>query len=244
MPTMRKIIRFILIIVSIGMMAFSGYKLLNIYIEYGTADKLYNDYADEFVHDHNNEKEKVPIHVDFDSLLNENKDIVAWIYSENTPINYPIVQSTDNSYYLYRMLDGSDNKAGSIFMDYRNSSNVTDFNTIIYGHNMKNDTMFGTLLKYKNQEYFETHPVIYLITPMQTYEVEIIFGYVTDVSSKIYDISQTTEEKKTILEEITQKSNFAVKPLFQEDDRLLTLSTCSYETDTSRYVLVGKILDN
>ena len=83
--------------------------------------------------------------VDFSLLKQENEDIVGWIYCEGTPISYPVVQSGDNQYYLHRLINGEYNIAGSIFMDYRNNAELEDNNTIIYGHNMKNNTMFGYL---------------------------------------------------------------------------------------------------
>ena len=90
------------------------------------------------------------------------KEIIGWIYSDGTPINYPIVQTTNNEYYLRRLIDGTYNQAGSIFMDYKNSSDFSDYNTIIYGHNMKNDSMFGTLTSYESQDYYNEHKEMYL----------------------------------------------------------------------------------
>lgn len=85
-------------------------------------------------------QETAPIIVDFEVLQTENKDIIAWLHCPDTKINYPVAQSEDNSYYLRRLLDGSWNTAGTIFMDYRNSADFSDRHTVIYGHNMKNDT--------------------------------------------------------------------------------------------------------
>ena len=135
---MKKTIRIIILILAIGIITFSGYKLWNIYSEYSVGEILYDDYLDRFVEVEARETELIGI--DFDALLAENKDIVGWIYSENTPINYPVVQGRDNDYYLHRMLDGTNNIAGTIFMDSRNDPNLGDYNTIIYGHNMKNGT--------------------------------------------------------------------------------------------------------
>ena len=83
-------------------------------------------------------QETAPIIVDFEVLQTENKDIIAWLHCPDTKINYPVAQSEDNSYYLRRLLDGSWNTAGTIFMDYRNSADFSDRHTVIYGHNMKN----------------------------------------------------------------------------------------------------------
>lgn len=245
-----------MLILALGMMTYSGYELVDICSEYAAGSEIYRDFANQFVSsDICGEKvvasydlsprlkEMVPISVDFDSLLKENKDIVGWIYSQDTPINYPVVQSTDNNYYLRRLLDGSYNIAGTIFMDCQNSPDLTDLNTIIYGHNMKNNTMFGTLQKYMDQEYYEKHPIIYYITPQQGYKVELIGGYVTDITSDIYKIPLKKEEQGALFEEIVEQSAFVTNTSFREGNRLITLSTCSYEYDTARFVLVGKIVD-
>lgn len=243
---MKNTIRIIVLIIAIGAMAFSGYKLWNIYREYAAGDKLYNEYENRYIiHTvEAGEVEEDDFSIDFDALLAVNQDIVGWIYSEGTVINYPMVQSRDNDYYLRRMLDGSYNIAGSIFIDYRNSPDLSDFNTIIYGHNLKNGSMFGTLKEYKNQEYYDKHSTIYIYTPEESYAIEIIAGYKTDVYSDIYKIPETIEELQTLYEEIIGLSTFKSNTSFQEGDRLVTLSTCTDGADISRYVLVGKIIKN
>lgn len=240
---MKKIIKIIIFILAIGMMSFSGYKLWNIHSEYAAGEKLYDDYANKFVDTVEAAEMDTNISIDFDALFAENEDIVGWIYSEGTSINYPIVQSSDNDYYLRRMLDGSYNTAGSIFMDYRNSSDLTDSNTIIYGHNMKNGSMFGTLKEYRNQEYYDNHPIIYYITPEQTYEVQLVTGYVTNPWSNTYNIPQTTEEQDELFEEMSSQSTFESDSSFEEGDNLITLSTCSYDFSDARYVVIGRIVN-
>lgn len=245
---MKKTMRIIILILAIGIMAFSGYKLWNIYSEYAAGNKLYDDYANRFIINtveagEVEEVEEAAFSIDFDALLAENQDVVGWIYSEATPINYPIVQSSNNDYYLRRLLDGSYNIAGSIFMDYRNSSDFTDLHTIIYGHNLKDGTMFGSLKEYRNQEYYEKHPVINLYTPEADYLIEIMAGYQTDIYSNIYSFPETREELESLYEEITRLSTFKSDLLLEEGDRLITLSTCTYGADISRYVLIGKIIE-
>lgn len=247
---MKKPIRIILIIFAMGMMVFSGYKLKNIYSEYAAGDKLYDDYESEFIIDivetpeaPEEKKEETNFSIDFDALLSQNKDVVGWIYSEDTPINYPIVQSSDNDYYLRRLIDGSYNIAGSIFMDHKNTSALTDLNTIIYGHNLKNGTMFSTLKDYGNQEYYDKHSVMYLFTPDGNYLIELIAGYKTDIYSNIYKNTKTKEELELLYEEIIKLSTFESNTSLHEGDRLITLSTCSDGGDASRYVLIGKITE-
>ena len=248
-------------------MSFSGYKLYGIYLEYKTGNELYDNFADQFVKIEANEEENelrekldpkspnsndnkdniveddINIEIDFETLLAANKDIIGWIYSTDTPINYPIVQSQDNDYYLRRMIDGAYNTAGSIFMDYRNNKDLTDLNTIIYGHNMKNNSMFGTLDQYKSQDYYDEHPIMYLITPDQTYKLELIAGLVVNDTSEVYKIPQKEDELESLYKEMVKKSTFKTNLSLEEGDRLITLSTCSYENDSARYLIVGKISD-
>ena len=246
---MKKLIKVIIIIIAIAIMSYSGYQLLDIYSEYAEGDKIYDDAASEYVVVNFNNKEestnqnKPSILVDFDALLAKNQDVVGWIYSENTPINYPIVQSQDNDYYLRRLLDRTYNIAGSIFMDYRNSPDFSDFNTIIYGHNLKTDTMFGSLKEYSSQEYYEKHPIIYLSTPEGDYAIELISSYRTDIDDDIYILPQSEEELEDLYHRVAQLSNFNADSSLQAGDRLVTLSTCSdYGDDDVRYILIGKLI--
>src|SRR5690554_5924816 len=123
---MKNIIRIIILIIALGLMGFSGYKLLEIYREYKAGESFYEDYVEKFVNtSHAKEAGKVEeedtgLTIDFDALLAEQPDMVVWIYSEGTVINYPIVQVDDNDFYLRRILDGSDANGGSIGMDFRN----------------------------------------------------------------------------------------------------------------------------
>lgn len=184
-------------------------------------------------------KETAPITADFDILLEECEDIIAWLYCPDTQINYPIVQSENNQYYLHRLPDGSYNDAGTLFADYRCSADFSDWNTVIYGHNMKNDSMFGALPEYADQAYYEAHPILYLLTPRQSYKIELIAGYVTPSDSEVYSIPATAEERTWLVSSALEQSNFTTAADIQSEDRLITLSTCSYEYDTARYVLLG-----
>lgn len=186
--------------------------------------------------------ETVPIEVDFKTLWQENEDIVAWLYCEDTPIHYPIVQGNDNNYYLRRLLNGEYNINGTIFLDYRCQSDFRDFNSIIYGHHMKSGEMFGSLPNYKDQEYYDEHPVMYLLTPEQNYKIELVAGYITPSDSDIYSLPNTAEEKKTFLEHALQESTFVSSVSVNETNSFITLSTCSYEYENARYVVVGRLV--
>jgi sortase B len=191
------------------------------------------------------EENRIPsivLDIDFDYLENENEDIKAWIYSPDTYINYPVLQSEDNDFYLHRLTDKTYNRAGSLFIDYRNSGDFSDYVTIIYGHHMKNDTMFGSISDYKKQEYYDEHPVMYLGTPKSSYEVQLIAGFVTKAASETYIIPENVEERDEFLNNSIKKSTFdsgiGVADL-DKDDKLVMLSTCSYEYQNARYVVVG-----
>ncbi len=184
-------------------------------------------------------EEGVPIEVDFERLLINNKDVKAWLYCKDTMINYPVAQAQDNDYYLHRLLNGSYNRAGTLFMECTNKEDFSDWNTLIYGHNMKNNTMFGTITDYRDQEYYDKHPIWYLLTPEGDYKIELISGFVTDTSSVIYSIPQTAEDKDKLVDEIMKKSNFKTNASISSEDKLITFSTCTYDYDEARYVLIG-----
>lgn len=238
---MKKLVKVILLTICLLIFIFFAYKIYYYLKEENANKQLNNDLIDKaFIKTSDNQKENKEEHklpnIDFSTLKQENKDIVGWIYSENTPINYPIVQSKDNEYYLHRLINGKYNLAGSIFMDYRNNSNLTDNNTIIYGHNMKNNTMFGTLLKYKNQEYYDEHKIIYLFTPERNYAIKVFTSYTTSDDSNIYNLSKISESK---IEELIKKSDFKSDFIVSKEDKIITLSTCSYDYDEARYIVMG-----
>lgn len=184
---------------------------------------------------------KPVLSVDFDKLKSKNQDVVAWLYSPDTVINYPVLQGPDNNQYLRTTLEGKRQTAGSIFIDYRNDKAFSDYNTIVYGHNMKNKSMFGSLSSYEKQSYYEKHPVIYLATPETTYEIELVAGFKTTTESEIYTRPNDFEETKALYATAKNKSSFRADSEMQEGDRLITLSTCSNGEDNNRYVVVGKI---
>lgn len=259
---MRKMIRFLLGLAACGVLVFAGVNLADYFRESNQSTSLKDHLIDDavvlkdpisqssdtdFVSEQKTEAEQfshetAPIEVDFDVLLRKNADIVGWLYSEDTPINLPVVQSRDNDYYLHRMVDGTWNSSGTLFADCRNASDFSDHNTIIYGHNMKNDEMFGTLPNYEKQSYFDEHPVMWLLTPDRNYKVELVAGYVTPTTSDVYSFDQSEEEVFAAVRQAVEKSTFTADAETAQGDRFLTLSTCSYEYDNARYVLIGRLI--
>lgn len=184
-----------------------------------------------------------PINVDFDALINTNADIKAWLYSPDTKIDYPVVQSQDNSYYLYRFMDGSYNPSGTLFMDYRCTGDFSGKNTVIYGHHMSDGSMLASIVEYKDQAYYDEHPVMFLNTLEGNFRLDIFAGFVTWYDSRVYtfDFDSRTEFNEWITL-MRSYSDFESDVEFGPDDRLVTLSTCTYEYDNARYVLMAKLV--
>lgn len=185
----------------------------------------------------------VPAAIDFDALQAKSGTVVAWIFAPDTVINYPVVQSKNNSYYLRRLLNGTGAVCGTIFADCRCSGDFTDRNTIVYGHKMDNGTMFAALASYLDQAYYEAHPVMYLYVPGQRYRLELIAGYTTDVYDAVYYLPVSQEERDRVLTQAVERSTFRSGVTAGEEDRLVTLSTCSYDFNNARYVVIGRLVE-
>lgn len=183
-----------------------------------------------------------PIQVDFQALREKNGDVVAWLYCPDTPINYPVVQAEDNDYYMHRLLDGRKSYPGTLFMDFRNADDFSDWNSVIYGHNMRNGSMFGTLQHYKNRPYLESHSEIYLLTPECNYVIDVLAGFVTPNDSELYNALHPEDgEKEGLLKAWLKDAGLAPQDYPAPEARLVTLSTCSYEYKNARYVLIGAL---
>lgn len=186
--------------------------------------------------------ETAPVEVDFVTLLETNSDVVGWLYCPDSQINLPLVQGTDNAKYLHTRLDGTGSASGTLFLDYQNAGNFSDVNTVIYGHNMKNGTMFAGLLKYWSEDYYDTHPDMWLLTPGGDYRVELLAGFVTYANAPIYAIDAEPEEVVELVENAMAQSSFRTGAELSPEDRFLTMSTCSYEFDEARYVIIGRLV--
>lgn len=182
-----------------------------------------------------------PISVDFDALLQENGEIIGWLYCPDTPIHYPVAQAEDNSYYLRRLLDGQWNAAGTLFLDYRSDAALSDGLSVVYGHNMKNDTMFGTLPGYRQQSYYDAHPTMFFLTPGQTYRLELLAGFAATEEDPIYSLPFSMEDGAALVETAMERSDFVSQTAPEPGDRFLALSTCLYGSQQSRYLLVGAL---
>lgn len=229
---------------------FSAWQLYLIYSEYAAAEKQYAQ-LEQYIHaapplpsapssPSAPEAEASPWpQVDFAALSQINPDIVGWLYIEGTPINYPVVQGKNNDYYLNHQFDRSYNSAGCLFLDAVNSPLLLDRNTIIYGHHMKNRSMFHSLTKYKQQAFFDAHPSAWLVTPAGTYQIQFFSGYVSDTAGTAWTIDSSDADYEAWLAAAKAKSCFVSPILPTAQDRVVTLSTCSYEFQNARFVVHG-----
>jgi len=185
--------------------------------------------------------ERLP-EVDFAALRAINRDIVAWLILEGTPINYPVVQGADNVFYLDHKFDGTHSGVGTLFVDSLNTPGFADQNTIIYGHNMRDGNMFATLLDYQCQEFFQAHPEMLLLTPQGNYLLRLLAGYTVDVMAGSWRISfDDGADFESWVSQARRRSDFTSDVEINPTDRLVTLSTCSYAFEDARYVVIGKL---
>ncbi|MBU3138222.1 class B sortase [Clostridium gasigenes] len=165
------------------------------------------------------------------------------IRPRNTNIDYPVVQGNNNDFYLYNDFTKEKSSSGSIFMDYRNDIK-DDSNIIIYGHNMKNKTMFNNLTKFKDQDFFEKNKIITLKSNNKIKRYEIFSVYVTDAKEEYLEYNFANKESYlTYLNKLEVKSLHLNKLDIGEKDKIITLTTCSFEFNDARIIVNGKELD-
>ena len=182
--------------------------------------------------------------VDFNSLKSKNSETVAWIKINNTNINYPIVQASNNSYYLTNNFNKEKNSAGWIFADYRNNFETLDKNTIIYGHNRKNGTMFSNLNYYLTSNWYtnEDNKYFNFITPNQSFIAEIFSVY--KVPTNQVSLKNNFSSTEELEENITAWKNASIydfKTNVTTQNNLLTLYTCDNNT-AYRIIVVSKLI--
>ena len=243
MKKSRKILIGILICVIIGSVFYIGYY----YVTQNKNEKVYKKLQKEVVKQESKEEEPqteeshVEIPIDFAQLQDQNPDIYAWIQIDGTNINYPVAQSAaDNEYYLKHTFEGNYNAAGSIFIDYTNNSNFEDCNTIIYGHNMKNGSMFGLLRKHFKDQESVPGRYIWICTPDKNYRYEIFSSHVVDAAGEVYTLFSAPDEQfASYLEKMKSQSLVDFQTEVTAEDKVITLSTCT-GNDATRFVVQAK----
>lgn len=180
--------------------------------------------------------------MDLEALRAVNPDVIGWILIPDTKINYPLMQGTDNDFYLKHTWDGKSNGVGSIFLEYMNLPDLADFNTIVYGHNMSNGSMFAGIRQYANQTFWDAHPYIYVRRGQEVYRYEVFSSYLADVDSFTYDLLFSTEEAREQFIASTMTASVIPSDVQPEvNDRILTLSTCSGRGYSTRWVVHARL---
>ena len=240
--TKKKTLYTILMLICIGVFIFALYNVVNILLEYKEIEDFYDDTIDEYVE---LDDKGVVTYVDLPKLISKNTDVKGWIYIEGTTINYPLLQGPNNDYYLYINYDGNYSEAGSIYIDSYCSGDLSDDHTIIYGHNMKNDTMFGTLNDFKNQAHRDAHPYVYILTPNGMWNKYEIFAYYrANINDGTFDLFTGNVNKMNNYIDLVSAKNYLSNNLLPANgEKLITLSTCTEDlADDSRNVLQAKLV--
>lgn len=236
----------IILVIAIVVFAVSAYKLYGIFSEYNKGDKEYQKIQDLVINtEKKDDTKEETFSVDFEKLLEMNSDVVGWIrFDEQSEINYPVVQGRDNEEYLKRTFEANTNKLGTLFVDVNNPGDFSGRNTFIYGHNMKNGSMFAQLLKYKDDSFYKEHPYFYIYTPdgkVRTYEI-FSAGVVKDTSdSYIMDYADDAAFQ-TYIDYIKQQSAYPTSAEVTTASKIVSLSTCTNVRDDERFLVHGVMI--
>lgn len=181
--------------------------------------------------------------VDFSVLQQINPEIKAWIRADEIGIDYPVMHTDNNTFYLNHLYDGTSNSNGALFIDCTNASPFHDRNTAIYGHNMQSGAMFHSLNRYTSQEFYEACPDMMLYTPEGNYRIELICGTLEDGNDAFIPFHFEDEDDfMEYIEKQKARSTFRSEVRIQPGDRLVSLCTCtSYSQDNRRYMLIGRL---
>lgn len=188
--------------------------------------------------------------IDFAKLQASNEDIYAWISIPNTTIDYPIVQHpTDDSYYLDHGADGMFSEYGCPYTELSDDRFFIEFNTVIYGHNMNNGSMFGSLHDYENEDFFKEHRTLYIYTEDHTFTYKIFAAVMyTDIHIPYYFDDDLEEDRNTFLRSIqtdivTERSIYYEDMDVTSDSKIVTLSTCDKKLRDKRFLVVAVMIE-
>lgn len=180
-----------------------------------------------------------PIDIDFDALQAQNPDIVGWIYQEDSPISYPVLKAKDNDTYLHMTAGKTHNYSGSIFMDCRNSDKLTDLCTIIYGHHMRDGSMFASLHDYTKDGYLDGHRCFWYLTKDSVFRLDFYSAVIEDAASPLYSLFPKEGSLLTWAKGLEERAEFTNTDIdIEKVTKLVILSTCTYEHKDARYIVV------
>jgi len=184
------------------------------------------------------------MNVDFNELRNTNDRVLGWIHIPDSMVDYPLLAVNDNQEYLYRAWDGTKNNAGSIFLECKNQRDFSDFNTLIYGHHMKDGSMLANITKYKNAEYWDEHPYVYIVTDDYVRRYTVFSAYEASVTSDTYRLYfEDDTRKQSAIDHYTGSTVVDSEIVPTVEDRILTLSTCTGNGTYDTRWVIQAVLD-
>lgn len=236
---------FVIVLLVLGML-FAGWQLGKIFLNYQRDRSAYNNLAENAVSElaeaaqHSDAEQaeagdvtvrivsEVPIEVDWAYLSSINSSIVGWLYCEDTVINYPVVQSTDHQFYLTHGFDKASNTSGTLFADMDSVAGVRLSNFIIYGHNMKDKSMFGSFQNYMDESYYEEHPTLYYLTPTVSYRIELFGCHMEEGTTDNFPTSFTSvDDYMAYINSVSSRFYWFDRDRVNTDRQMITLSTCT-----------------
>ena len=231
MPIYQKILLFIFIIIFI----LSGLILIRWYYNASKAEEKYEQLSNEVTKVENDKQV-----IDFEKLKSINPDVVAWIKIDGTTIDYPIMQTTNNEYYLKKDIYNNYEQCGSIFLDYKNNPNFTDKNIVVYGHHIKKGIMFADLIKIYDGT-LGNDVTVNIYTPKKTMKFKVFSSYETEPED--YSINTNVQESdyNEFINTLKQKSKISFNSEFENSNQILTLSTC--DSSGKKRILVHSSLE-
>lgn len=234
------------LLIALCVFVFSAYQLAMMMVPYYTGGEEYDEIKNlAIVSDKIGEgvEEAPKFQVDFDKLVQENPDTVAWLrFDQPSIISYPVVKSADNNEYLTKTFSANDNKLGAIFMDMKNKSDFSDRNTMIYGHNLKvGGEMFSQLKEYEEESFYKEHPNFYIYTPDGKTRTYTVFSaaVVKDTADQ-YNLTYATDEAfESYLKMCKEDSAYDTGTEVNAQSQIVSLSTCTNVREDERFLLQG-----
>ena len=240
-----KLLSTIVLVIATCVFLYAGFNLFMIFSEYNKSDSEYKDLEQSVISivvPEASSQEETIFKVDFDKLKEINSDVIAWIRFENPEkISYPVVAGIDNDVYLHKTFEGRYNSSGTLFADMNNSADFSDRNTFIYGHNMKNGSMFGQLRKYREESFCQENPYFYIYTPDGREMKYQVFAtcVVKDTSDSFTKWYEDDSEFMDYINYVKGVSLYDMDIEVEADDTIVSLSTCTNVSDDERLLVHG-----
>lgn len=228
----------------IGIILVSGYKIGKTMWEYQVAKSAYTNISEKTAKVDPKQFTGV---VDWKALKKVNPDVQGWLYQKGTVINYPVVQGTDNDTYLHTRFDKQWSGGGTLFVDCRMEKDFKGFNSIIYGHHMKDGSMFRSIRGYTKEDgYYDKHKTLELATPHGNYHLVVFSAFITKATDEdTYKMTYGEAEKQAYIDRAWERSELPItrdSVDVTKNDRLVTLSTCAYDYEEARYIVMCKMV--